>query len=88
VRRFIHFHGKHHLQEMGAEEIGQFLSWLATERQVSASTPNQAKAALLFLYDKVLQQDLPWIKKAIFARVQKRLPVVLTPPRCARRSMQ
>jgi hypothetical protein len=79
VRPFILFHGKRHPQEMGAEEVGQFLSWLATERQLSASTQNQAKAALLFLYAKVLQQDLPWINEVVSACVHKRLPVVLTP---------
>ena len=64
---------------MGAEEITKFLSWLAGERQVSAATQNQAKAALLFLYAQVLKIDLPWLDEVVSARVQRRLPVVLTP---------
>lgn len=79
ARRFILFHGKRHPKEMGAEEITKFLSWLASERQVSAATQNQAKAALLFLYAQVLKIDLPWLDEVVSARVQRRLPVVLTP---------
>ena len=54
VRRFILFHGKRHPSDMGAGEVAAFLSHLAVERGVSASTQNQAKAALLFLYKEVL----------------------------------
>lgn len=79
AKRFILFHGKRHPKEMGAEEITKFLSWLAGERQVSAATQNQAKAALLFLYAQVLKIDLPWLDEVVSARVQRRLPVVLTP---------
>jgi integron integrase len=79
VRRFILFHGKRHPGEMGAEEIQAFLSFLAVERHVSASTQNQAKAALLFLYEHVLEMDLPWLKGVIQAKTPRRLPVVLTP---------
>lgn len=50
ARRFILFHGKRHPDEMGAEKVVAFLTWLATERQVSASNQNQALSALLFLY--------------------------------------
>ena len=64
---------------MGAGEIQAFLSWLATERGVSASTQNQAKAALLFLYEKVLAVPLPWLKDVVQAKTPQRLPVVLTP---------
>lgn len=73
------FHGKRHPAEMGAAEVGVFLTHLATERQASASTQNQAKAALLFLYGKVLGVDLPWLGEVVQAKVNKRLPVVLTP---------
>ncbi|MDD4967482.1 integron integrase [Halothiobacillus sp.] len=79
VRRFILFHHKRHPADMGAEEVGAFLSYLATERQVAASTQNQAKSALLFLYQKVLGVELPWLDEVITARSSKRLPVVLTP---------
>jgi hypothetical protein len=54
VRRYILFHGKRHPQEMGAAEINQFLTHLAVAGHVAASTQNQAMAALLFLYERVL----------------------------------
>lgn len=79
VRRFILFHDKRHPVDMGAEEVGAFLTYLATDRQVSSSTQNQAKAALLFLYQKVLNIELPWLDEVITAKPSKRLPVVLTP---------
>jgi len=79
ARRFIVFHGKRHPQEMGAAEVEAFLSHLAVERSVSASTQNQAKAALLYLYKQVLQTDLPWLNEVVQAKTPKRLPVVLTP---------
>jgi integron integrase len=78
VRRFILFHHKRHPAEMGAVEIRDFLSHLAVDRQVSASTQNQAKSALLFLYREVLKVDLPWLDEVIAAKSAKRLPVVLT----------
>ena len=78
ARRFILFHGKRHPSEMGAEEIRDFLSHLASERNVSASTQNQAKSALLFLYKEVLGANLPWLDEVISAKKGKRLPVVLT----------
>ena len=58
IRRFIIFHGKRHPETMGAAEIGAFLSSLATEAKVAASTQNQALAALLFLYQEVLRHEL------------------------------
>ncbi|MBD3816303.1 MAG: integron integrase [Halothiobacillus sp.] len=79
VRRFILFHRKRHPADMGAEEVGAFLSYLASERQVAASTQNQAKSALLFLYQKVLGVELPWLDEVIAAKPSRRLPVVLTP---------
>ena len=57
ARRFILFHHKRHPKNMGAAEVEAFLSHLATERSVSSSTQNQAKAALLFLYKQVLGID-------------------------------
>ena len=55
IRRYIVFHRKRHPSEMGAGEIAAFLTWLAAERRVSASTQNQALSALLFLYREVLR---------------------------------
>ena len=78
IRRFIVFHGKRHPAEMGAREVSEFLSSLAVEGHVAASTQNQALSALLFLYRHVLQQDLPWIDDVVRARQPKHLPVVLT----------
>jgi len=78
VRRFILFHHKRHPSEMGAPEIRDFLSHLAVDRQVSASTQNQAKSALLFLYREVLKVELPWLDEVVVAKSAKRLPVVLT----------
>ena len=79
ARRFILFHDKRHPQDMGAAEVEAFLSHLAVDRQVSASTQNQAKAALLYLYKQVLQVDLPWLDEVVQAKRPRRLPVVLTP---------
>lgn len=79
ARRFIVHHGKRHPAEMGALEVGEFLSYLAVERQVAAATQNQAKAALLYLYRHVLGVDLPWLDEVVQARTPRRLPVVLTP---------
>ena len=78
ARRFILFHGKRHPREMGAPEVTAFLTHLAVARNVSASTQNQAKAAILFLYKEVLQQDLPWLDEVVSAKKARRLPVVLT----------
>jgi len=78
IKRYIWFHGKRHPQEMGAPEVEAFLSHLAVERTVSASTQNQAKSALLFLYKEVLQIELPWLDKVTQAKAPKRLPVVMT----------
>ena len=78
IKRFIWFHGKRHPQEMGAAEVEAFLSHLAVARSVSASTQNQAKSALLFLYKEVLQLELPWLGQVTQAKVSRRLPVVLT----------
>jgi integron integrase len=78
IRRFILFNGKRHPQDMGEVEINTFLSHLATERNVAASTQNQALAALLFLYGQVLGLDVPWLECLVRARKPARLPVVLS----------
>src|SRR5438132_1398831 len=79
IRRFILFHAKRHPIDMGPAEITRFLSALATERNVSASTQNQALAALLFRYRNVLDRDVPWLDELVRARRPARLPVVLSP---------
>ena len=78
VKRFILFHKKRHPKDMGAGEVEQFLTHLAVAGKVSASTQNQAKSALLFLYRDVLSIDLPWLDEVVVAKGGKRLPVVLT----------
>ena len=77
-RRFILWHGKRHQRDMGAKEVEAFLTHLAVERQVSASTQSQAKSALLFFYCEVLGIELPWLDEIVEAKAAKRLPVVLT----------
>ena len=79
IRRFILFHDKRHPEEMGAREIEAFLTHLAVEKNVAASTQNQALCALLFLYNDVLEKDLNAdVIDAVRAKKPKRLPVVLT----------
>ena len=78
ARRFILFHGKCHPRDMDAAEIEAFLSSLAVERNVSASTQNQALSVLLFLYKEVLGLDLPWMDDITRAKKPQRLPTVLT----------
>lgn len=78
IRRFIVFHAKRHPREMGAPEIGAFLSWLAVKRRVSGSTQNQALSAILFLYREVLGLQLPAIPSVVRARTPERPPVVLS----------
>ena len=78
VRRFILYHGKRHPSEMAAREVESFLTHLAVDRRVSASTQNQALAAILFLYQKVLQVELPWLDGVVRAKASRYLPVVLT----------
>ncbi|HSB41277.1 MAG TPA: integron integrase [Methylomirabilota bacterium] len=78
IRRFILFHDKRHPAAMGAPEITRFLSALAVQRNVAASTQNQALSALLFLYREVLKQELPWLDDLVRAKTRERIPVVLT----------
>lgn len=78
VRHFIHWSGLRHPADMGAAEIEAFLSMLANQRDVAASTQNQALSALLFLYKQVLGVDLPWLDGITRAKKPARLPVVLS----------
>jgi len=78
VTRYILFHNKRHPREMGAPEIEAFLTHLATHENVSASTQNQALAALLFLYRNVLNMDVETPIRVLRAKRPKRLPTVLS----------
>ena len=77
LRRFLRFHQLRHPREMGSAEVNAFLTHLAVELQVSASTQNQALSALLFLYRELLERDLD-LEGVIRARTRQRLPVVLS----------
>jgi len=78
IKRFIRHFDKRHPRDMGAAEVEAFLTHLAVVGKVAASTQNQAKSALLFLYREVLGTELPWLDNIEQAKAPKRLPVVLT----------
>jgi integron integrase len=78
VRRFVRFHGRRHPRDLGKTEIESFLTSLAIKERVSASTQNQALAALLFLYREVLGLAFPWLDEVVRAKHPVRAPVVLT----------
>ena len=78
IRRFVSFHGGRRPAELGAEHVTAFLTSLATEARVAASTQNQALAALLFLYRDVYERDLPWLDSVVRAKRPMRVPVVLS----------
>ncbi len=82
VRRFILFHGKRHPDTLAEPEIGAFLSSLADPGGMSASTQNQALAAILFLYGQVLGRELAWLGDLVHAKRPQRVPVVLTRDEC------
>ena len=84
ARRFILANGKRHPRDMGAVEVEVFLSRLATDADVAASTQNQALSALLFLYREVLKIDLPWMESVVRAKRPQRVPVVLSRSEVAR----
>jgi integron integrase len=78
VRRFVLFHGKRHPSEIGAQEVSAFLSHLASEENVAASTQNQALNALVFLYRCVLERPPPELGGVVRAKRPGRLPTVFT----------
>jgi integron integrase len=78
IRRFILFHNKRHPNDMAEAEVTEFLTHLARDGNVAASTQNQALSALLFLYKEVLKQEIGWLDKVERAKKPTRLPVVLT----------
>src|SRR5438874_5994287 len=77
-KAYVFFHAKRHPAEMGAPEVARFLTSLAVDGRVAASTQNQALNALLFLYRVVLEVDLPWLNEVVRARRPESLPTVLT----------
>ena len=79
IRRYVFFHHKRHPEEMGEEVIAQFLTYLAVENHVAASTQNQALSALLFLYQQVLDRKLDFIDKVERVKRPPKIPVVFTP---------
>lgn len=84
IRRFILFHGKRHPREMGKKEVEAFLTHLAVERRVAASTQNQALNAVLFLYKEVLNIELPWMDDVVRVKRPARIPEVLSAAEVAR----
>lgn len=78
IRQFIMFHGKRHPKDMGEEEINKFLTHLAVERKISASTQNQALCAIVFLYKHVLKKEIGDFGQLVWAKRSQRLPVVLS----------
>ncbi len=77
IKRFIHFHGRRHPREMAEAEVTAFLTHLARDGNVAASTQNQALSALLFLYKETLKTEIGWLEGVERATKPKRLPVVL-----------
>jgi integron integrase len=78
IKRFILYHDKRHPREMAEEEVTQFLTHLARDRDVAPSTQNQALSALLFLYKDVLKQNIGWLENVERARRPTKMPVVLS----------
>jgi len=78
AKRFILWSGKRHPRDMGQAEVSQFLSWLATDGQVSASTQRQALHGILFLYQQALGLDISWVDGIVRAKQPRRLPTVMT----------
>lgn len=78
IREFIFFHNKRHPSEMAEMEVGDFLTYLAVDRNFAPSTQNQALNALLFLYREILENPLAKIDNIIRSKKPKRLPVVFT----------
>ncbi len=78
IRRFILFHDKRHPSEMGKSDIEAFLTHLAVNRAVAPSTQNQALQAILFLYLRVLEVEVPWLDDVVRAKAKRRVPIVLS----------
>ena len=79
IKEYIFFHHKRHPLDLGEQEINRFLTHLAVNKKVAASTQNQALCALVFLYKHVLKKELGDFGTITWAKKSQRLPVVLTP---------
>ena len=77
IKKFILFNKKRHPNDMGEQEINRFLTYLAVNKKVSASTQNQALCAILFLYRQVIKKSIGWIDKLQWAKKPKTVPVPL-----------
>lgn len=82
-RRFILWAGKRHPRDMGQAEVADFLSWLATDQRVSASTQRQALHGILFMYQAALGIEIGWVESIVRAKQPQRLPTVLSQPETA-----
>lgn len=79
VRRFVLFHSRRHPTTMGDAEIREFLTHLAVDRQIAPATQNQALAAVLFLFNRVLRKPVGFVEGIVHSKASRRLPVVLEP---------
>jgi integron integrase len=79
IRRYILFHGKRHPRDLDITDVEAFLTHLAVDLKVSASTQNQALSSLLFLYKEVLEMEIGWLANVVRAKRPEHLPTVLTP---------
>ena len=86
ITRFIRYHGKRHPREMAEAEVTAFLTHLAREGNVAASTQNQALSALLFLYKEVLEEEIGWLEGVERATKPKRLPWFCPAMKCTKSS--
>lgn len=78
AKHFVLWSGKRHPKDMGGAEVSAFLTWLASERQVSASTQRQALHGILFLYQQALGIEIGWVDGIVRAKQPQRLPTVMT----------
>ena len=84
IKQFIYWSGMRHPKNMGAKDVEDFLTFLATQRKVAGGTQNQARAAIIFLYSQVLGLQLPWLDSTPLAKTTRRLPIVLSVPEVRR----
>ncbi|WP_354624571.1 integron integrase [Psychromonas sp. MME2] len=78
IKRFIIFHHKRHPQDMAEQEVSQFLTYLAVQRGVTASTQNLALCAIVFMYKHIFSRELTLLDDTVRAKAPKRVPVVLS----------
>ena len=78
VKRFILYHNKRHPEDMGEQEVSQFLSYLAVKREVTASTQNLALCSIVFMYKHIFARELTLLDDTVRAKAPKRVPVVLS----------